>query len=89
MPSHTPSQSAWVMKPSSGVKPPMPSMMRSPFSRELTVSRGSLRARACSAASASPASARGSQRAPAVGSYQGHDLSSSRRSFAIAFPGRP
>ena len=35
MPSHTPCQSALVMKPSSGVKPPMPSMMTSPVSREL------------------------------------------------------
>ncbi len=40
IPSHTPCQSAWVMKPSSGVKPPRPSMTRSPFSRELTRSLG-------------------------------------------------
>ncbi len=36
MPSHTPCQSARDMNPSSGVKPPMPNIIRSPFSRELT-----------------------------------------------------
>ncbi len=35
MSSQTPFQSARVMKPSSGVKPPMPSMIRSPFSRDV------------------------------------------------------
>ena len=54
MPSHTPCQSEWVMKPSSGVKPPMPSMMISPASRELTFSRGSVVARARSDSSAPP-----------------------------------
>jgi hypothetical protein len=41
MPSQTPCQSAWVMKPSSGVKPPWPIMTMSPFSRELTLTLGS------------------------------------------------
>ncbi len=59
MPSHTPCQSACVMKPSSGVKPPMPSMMMSPFSRELTGSVGSVAARRFPSASASPCSSRG------------------------------
>ena len=40
MPSQTPSQSARVMKPSSGVKPPIPSMIVSPVSRELMTSLG-------------------------------------------------
>jgi len=57
--SHTPSQSARVMKPSSGVNPPMPSMIRSPRSREETVSLGSKRARLRSATSCSPSSSRG------------------------------
>ena len=39
IPSQTPSQSAWVMNPSRGVNPPMPSMMRSPFSREEMATR--------------------------------------------------
>ena len=64
MPSQTPSQSAWVMKPSSGVKPPMPSMMRSPFSREDTRSCGSARARANSAFSAAPSSSKGLSEPP-------------------------
>ena len=38
------------MKPASGVKPPMPSMTRSPFSREVTTRRGSVVARRASAA---------------------------------------
>src|SRR3569623_673497 len=54
MPSHTPCQSAWVMKPSSGVKPPMPSMMRSPVSREEIITLGRVSARRRSAARASP-----------------------------------
>ena len=65
--SHTPCQSARVMNPSSGVKPPMPSMMRSPFSRELTRSAGSERERARSAASASPAGIRGLSEPPPWG----------------------
>ncbi len=42
------------MKPSSGVKPPMPSISRSPFSLELTGICGRLRARVRSASSAGP-----------------------------------
>src|SRR5258706_331556 len=37
---HTPRRSARSMKPSSGAKPPMPSMMTSPFSRQLTFNLG-------------------------------------------------
>src|SRR5437879_3393844 len=55
------------MKPSSGVKPPIPSMMRSPFSRELTRTVRRLRARAHSAASASPESIRGLRTPPPCG----------------------
>src|SRR5438105_1500316 len=51
--SQTPCQSARVMKPSSGVKPPMPSITRSPFSREVTRKRGSVCARRVSSASSS------------------------------------
>src|SRR3569833_1134150 len=54
MPSHTPCQSAWVMKPSSGVQPPLPSMMRSPVSREEIITLGRVSARRRSAARASP-----------------------------------
>ena len=46
MPSHTPRQSACDMKPSSGVKPPMPSIRMSPRSRELTRTGGKAAARA-------------------------------------------
>src|SRR5687768_17627471 len=42
------------MKPSSGVKPPMPSMMRSPRSREVMRTLGSVRARALSSTRDSP-----------------------------------
>ena len=66
------------MKPASGVKPPMPSMIRSPFSRELTRSLGSDAARARSAASASPASIRGLSDPPPCGLTSpgiGHALS--------------
>ena len=45
MRSQAPRQSASPMKPSSGVKPPMPSIRMSPRSRELTGTRGMLRAR--------------------------------------------
>src|SRR5438445_783951 len=55
------------MKPSSGVKPPIPSMMRSPFSRELTRTVRRDRARAHSAASASPESIRGLREPPPCG----------------------
>src|SRR5438093_4422763 len=55
------------MKPSSGVKPPIPSMMRSPFSRELTRTVRRVRARAHSAASASPESIRGLRKPPPCG----------------------
>src|SRR5712691_6218590 len=55
------------MKPSSGVKPPIPSMTRSPFSRELTRTVRSDRARAHSAASASPESISGLRRPPPCG----------------------
>src|SRR4030066_49300 len=41
MPSHTPCQSALVMNPVSGVKPPMPSMMTSPTSRDDSLILGS------------------------------------------------
>ena len=68
MPSQTPCQSACVMKPSSGVKPPMPSMTMSPFSRELTVSRGSVAARRRSASSAAPARRSGRRSRPPCGS---------------------
>ena len=61
------SQSACDMKPVSGVKPPMPSMMMSPFSREVTRSFGSLRARASSAARASPAAISGLSAPPPCG----------------------
>src|SRR2546425_4850863 len=64
---HTPSQSARLMKPSSGVKPPIPSMTRSPFSRELTRTVRGVRARAHSAASASPESIRGLRKPPPCG----------------------
>ncbi len=67
MPSHTPCQSAWVMKPSSGVKPPMPSMIRSPSSRELMTTLGSVAARACSARKTSPASSSGFSSPPPWG----------------------
>ena len=59
MPSQTPCQSACDMKPSSGVKPPMPSMMMSPRSRELTRTRGMAAARARSRSSSTPSSSRG------------------------------
>jgi hypothetical protein len=73
MPSQTPCQSVWVMKPSSGVKPPMPSMMMSPFSRELTLIFGSVWARASSACCACALQQQGSQCAPAVRIDQCHD----------------
>src|SRR5882762_5105861 len=55
------------MKPSSGVKPPIPSMTRSPFSRELTRTVRKDRARAHSAASASPESISGFRGPPPCG----------------------
>ncbi len=67
MPSHTPRQSACVMKPSSGVKPPMPSMMMSPFSREHTRNRGNVAARRRSAAISSAGSSRGRNSPPPCG----------------------
>src|SRR5690606_31509048 len=59
MSSHTPRQSAPPMKPRSGVKPPMPSMIRSPTSRELSRTWGRAAARSRTAASTSPSSSRG------------------------------
>ncbi len=67
MPSHTPCQSAWVMKPVSGVKPPMPIMMTSPVSREDIFTLGRLSACFFSAASASPVSSRGLSSPPPWG----------------------
>ena len=67
MPSHTPSQSARVMKPSSGVKPPMPSMTMSPRSRELTGTRGSVDARWRSRSRSPAASSSGFSSAPPWG----------------------
>jgi hypothetical protein len=67
MPSHTPSQSARVMNPSRGVNPPMPSMMMSPFSRELTRTGYSSAARFLSAASAGPSSSSGRRSPPPWG----------------------
>ena len=64
MPSQIPAQSACDMKPSRGVNPPIPSMIRSPFSRELTRTLGKLCARANSAASASPSRSNSSRPHP-------------------------
>ncbi len=64
---HTLRQSPDVMKPASGVKPTMPSMIRSPRSRELTVIRGSDWARRCSSCNLLPCSNRGSSSAPPWG----------------------
>src|SRR3989344_1774944 len=58
IPSQTPCQSALVIKPSRGVKPPMPSMMRSPVSREAIRTLGSDCARCFSSVSAAPCSRR-------------------------------
>src|SRR6267378_404233 len=55
------------MKPSSGVKPPIPSMTRSPLSRELTRTVRRDRARKHSAASASPESISGLRGPPPCG----------------------
>src|SRR6266850_7912031 len=55
------------MKPSSGVKPPIPSMTRSPFSRELTCTVRKDRARSHSAASASSESISGLRGPPPCG----------------------
>ena len=71
--SHTPRQSVSPMKPSSGVKPPMPSITMSPASREETCTTGNRPARSRAAASASPSSIRGRRDAPPCG----------RTSFAI------
>src|SRR3990167_9575754 len=54
--SHTDCQSALPMKPSSGVKPPMPSMIRSPVSREDSFTWSNLAAAAWALARASPSS---------------------------------
>ena len=67
MPSHTPCQSECVMKPSNGVNPPIPSMMISPFSRELTFTLGSALARASSAFCTSPSSSSGLRLPPPCG----------------------
>ncbi len=67
MSSHTLFQSACVMNPSSGVKPPMPSMIKSPRSRELTGTCGSARARSRSACSAGPSSSKGFRLPPPCG----------------------
>ncbi len=67
MPAQTLFQSAWLMNPFSGVKPPMPSMIRSPFSRELTLTRGKPSASSRSAASASPSSNKGLSSPPPCG----------------------
>ena len=56
--SHTPCQSAWPMNPSSGVKPPMPSMIRSPRSRELRVIFGNASAAASALSRSAPSSNR-------------------------------
>src|SRR5712691_8670880 len=64
------------MKPSSGVKPPIPSMTRSPFSRELTRTVRKDRARSHSAASASPESISGLRRPPPCGGTRSGKLSS-------------
>ena len=57
--SQTPCQSALVIKPVSGVKPPMPIMIRSPASREEMRTWVRLLAFSCSAASSAPVSNRG------------------------------
>jgi hypothetical protein len=67
IPSQTPCQSACVMNPSRGVKPPMPSMMMSPRPRELTVTLGSDWARARSRASSAPCNNSGLSSEPPCG----------------------
>jgi hypothetical protein len=67
MPSQTLRQSACDMKPTSGVNPPMPSMITSPFSRELMRNFGRLAARSSSADRASPSSSRGRKLPPPWG----------------------
>ena len=67
MPSQTPAQSALVMKPVSGVKPPMPIIMMSPASREDTLILGSVAARAFSASSAEPSRSSGFNSPPPCG----------------------
>ena len=54
--SHTLCQSAWFIKPSSGVKPPIPSIIKSPASRELIWIFGRFLAFCWAAVSASPLS---------------------------------
>jgi hypothetical protein len=59
------------MKPSSGVKPPMPSMTMSPRSRELTRRLGIVAARARSAAASAPPSSNGRRSPPPCGRTNG------------------
>ncbi len=56
---HTPFQSSPVMKPSSGVNPPMPIMMASPVSRDVMAKRFSDAARFRSSFSSPPFNSRG------------------------------
>jgi hypothetical protein len=72
--SHTPFQSAWVMKPASGVKPPMPSITRSPFSRDVTRRRGKDSARLRSAAMFGSSISSGRRPAPPWGGTSGMEL---------------
>ena len=54
--SHTPCQSALFIKPSKGVKPPIPNMIKSPRSRELIVILGNVSAFLRAFSSISPSS---------------------------------
>ena len=58
IPSQTPCQSAWVMNPSSGVKPPIPNITRSPASRDEIATLGSDSARDFSFLRAAPSRSR-------------------------------
>jgi hypothetical protein len=80
IPSQTPFQSACVMKPSSGVKPPSPSITRSPFSREPTVSFGSFAARVRSRERSGSSRSRGLRPWPPWGGTRDMCDSSEKRS---------
>jgi len=84
MPSHTPCQSVWVMKPSSGVKPPIPSMMMSPFSRELTRTLGSRRSASLFRLEFRPLQQERHQVAAAMWIDQRHRFISSQRSCRMS-----